>query len=388
MKQAIAVTWINLQSIPRRLGATLVMVVGIAGVVGVLSAMLTLTQGLAGTLMNSSSPLRAVMLSEGAHFIGVSSLSPEHIQVTETAPGVARLADEKPAVARDVRVSVTLVGKEDGIRKGVVIRGLSPSFFEMRTDVQLTGGRMFRLGLNEAIIGEQAQRQFAGTDIGDTIDVTGHPLQIVGTFTSGGDWYESGFMMDAQTLNAARKTTSVHSLIIWLESEAAFTELNDHVMAHPTLKFQALREPDYYQRLDDAWSTMRRLLMIVGSIMAVGGLFCAFNVMYSAVSAREVEIATYKALGFGASGILVSVVVESVVVGGLGALLGTGVTWLLFQGNTVTTGGWDASVVHTMDVSLWVLVQGLVAAVGIAVLGAIIPAWRAVRLPVTEALRH
>ena len=159
-------------------------------------------------------------------------------------------------------------------------------------------------------------------------------------------------------------------------------------MAHPTLKFQALREPDYYQRLDDAWSTMRRLLMIVGSIMAVGGLFCAFNVMYSAVSAREVEIATYKALGFGASGILVSVVVESVVVGGLGALLGTGVTWLLFQGNTVTTGGWGASVVHTMDVSLWVLVQGLVAAVGIAVLGAIIPAWRAVRLPVTEALRH
>lgn len=387
LSQILHITLINLRSIPERLGSTVVMIVGIAGVVGVLTSMLALASGLADTLNNSAREDRVVILSENVTFVGQSSLSIEQVNAIASAPGLATTRDGRPAITKDARISLILAGRQDGVLKGVVVRGFSPEGFEVRPEIKLVEGRMFKTGVYEAIVGRHARSQFLQTNIGDQVALLDGRMKVVGVFESG-DWVESGFITDADTLLGAYGRTSTNAVIALLENKDTLSEFEYALSQHASLKFQVLREPAYYDRLTDAFSLLDRVAKFVGAVLAVGGFFCSFNVMYSAVSSRDVEIATYKAIGFGSSGVVISVVVESLIVALVGSLIGAATAWMLFDGNTVTTGSYNASVVHNVYVSPRIILVGVGLACSIACLGALIPAVQAARMPVTSVLRR
>ena len=238
------------------------------------------------------------------------------------------------------------------------------------------------------IVGRGAQREFQGLEIGSRVALRDSQWTIVGVFETGGDAHESSLLADADTLLSAYSRTAVNSVTVLLESPAAFDEFKTALTTNPTLSVSVERELDYFQRQSERSSTILEIVTkFVAGIMALGALFAALNTMYSAVSTRAVEIATLRALGFGSGGVVVSVLAESLVLALVGAVVGAAVAWLLFGGNTISLGGGTSSLVFRMHVSPALLGIGVAWACAVGLLGGLLPALRAARIPVATALR-
>jgi putative ABC transport system permease protein len=388
LQQIAAVTAMNVRNLPQRVGSSLVVVIGIGGVVGVLVSVLAMSNGLTGTLLSAAQPDRAIVMRSGATNEGGSSVGLDGVQTIMDAPGVARLASGEPAVSAEIFGSINLLRKSDGNRSGVVVRGLSPQGLEIRDEVKLTEGRWFRPGLREVVVGRGARQEFQGLELGNKIPIRDGEWTIVGVLESGGTSVEATLVTDADTLLSAYQRTVYNSVRVRLESADAFTTFRDALTTNPALSVTVLTEEEYQRQTARGVSTLFSVITyVVGGIMALGALFAALNTMYSAVSGRAVEIATLRAIGFGASGVVISVLVEALLLALLGALAGAGVAALLFNGNTISLGGNTGTLVTEMRVTLPVLASGVAWACTVGLLGGLLPAVRAARLPVATALR-
>jgi putative ABC transport system permease protein len=268
------------------------------------------------------------------------------------------------------------------------IRGFEPQAFFVRPEIKMVEGRVFKPGLREVIVGRGAQKEFQGLEIGDRVPLRNSQWEVVGVFESGGDVSESRVIADEATLMSAYGRTAASSVTVLLQSEAAFDEFKESLTTNPTLSVSVERENEYYLRQSKSATTFFGFVAtFVGGIMALGALFAALNTMYSAVSTRAVEIATLRAIGFGASGVVISVLVESLGLALLGAVLGAAVAWGLFSGNTISLGNGTASLVFQMQVTPALLGLGIGWACAVGFIGGLLPALRAARLPVATALR-
>jgi putative ABC transport system permease protein len=387
LKQIAAVTALNVRSIPQRLGSSCVVIIGIAGVVGVLVGVLGMVRGLSDTMLATGEPDRAIVLRGGATSDIASSLGLDAVVTIMDAPGVARTPDGDALASADMVTAVNLLRKEDGTRAGIMVRGVGPRAFELRPEIRLTEGRMFEPGLREVIVGRGVQRQFQGVEIDDRITLRDGQWSVVGIFESG-DAFESAMLTDADTLLSAYQRTLVNAVTVRLESRDAFESFSDALTTSPTLSVSVQREPDYYsEQTEEVQGLLGWVTTFVVGIMAVGALFAALNTMYSAVSARVVEIATLRAIGFGPVGVVVSVLAEALLLAVLGAALGAAVVGLLYHGNTISLGGTTNSVVFELELTAAVLGTGMLLACGLGFLGGLLPAIRAVRMPVATALR-
>ena len=388
MKQVAAVTIMNLKSIPRRLGTSCVVVIGIAGVVGVIVSVFGMTRSLSQAVLASGSPERAVVLRSGATSDVASTLLVDAVATIVDAPGIARAPDGEAAASPEMVTAVNLLRKADGARAAVTVRGVGKQMLLVRPEIELVSGRAFEPGLREAIVGRGAQGEFRGLEIGDRVSLRDSQWTIVGVFASGGDSLESSLLTDASTLLSAYQRTAVNSVTVRLQSAAAFDEFKAALTTNPTLSVGVERETDYFKRRsEDASRIFELVTTFVGSIMSLGALFAALNTMYSAVGARAVEIATLRAIGFGATGVVVSVLAEAMVLAVAGALLGAAIAWLLFSGNAITMGGGVSSLVFEMRVTPALLGLGVALASVLGLAGGLFPAVRAARLPVATALR-
>jgi putative ABC transport system permease protein len=387
LRQIGAVTVMNLRSIPQRLGSSLVVVVGVAGVVGVLVSVLAMSNGLMNTLLSAGSPERAIVLRSGATNEGASFLASDAVRTIMDAPGVARTNGEAAASA-EAFVPVNLLRKQDGSRAGVVVRGVSAQGLAIRPEIKLVAGRLFKPGLRELVAGRSAQAEFSNLEIGDEVMLRDGPWTVVGTFEAGGAAQESGLLTDADTLLSAYRRTAYNSVHVWLASFDSFDAFRDSLTTNPTLSVTVLREPDFYKQ---ASRNLRPLLFmitdVVGGIMALGALFAALNTLYSAVSTRVIEIATLRAIGFGAGGVVASVLGEALLLALLGAIIGAVAAALLFDGNTISLGGNGGSLVTQMKVTPALVGTGAAWACAVGLIGGLFPAIRAARLPVATALR-
>lgn len=386
--QIRTVTAMNLRSIPGRFGSSCVVVIGIAGVVGVIVSVLAMTQSLSRTLVETGRHDRAIVLRSGATSESASTLSVDAVLTIKDAPGIARSADGEAAASAEMVAAVNLLRKADGTRAGVTVRGIERAAFAVRPELELVDGRMFEPGLREMIVGRGAHAEFEGIDIGGRIGLRDSQWIVVGVFASRGDAHESGVMVDAATLLSAYQRTAANSLTVLLNSDAAFEDFKAALTTNPTLSVSVEREQAFYQRQsENAGSTLRLIAYFVGAIMALGALFGALNTMYSAVSTRTVEIATLRAIGFGAGGVVASVLAEALALALLGGLLGAGIAWLLFSGNTISMGGGITALVFQMRVTPELLGTGILWACAVGLIGGLFPAVRAARLPVATALR-
>lgn len=386
-KQIFAVTGMNLKSVPQRLGSSFVIVIGMAGVVGVLVAIGAMVQALGDTLLSTGSENRAIVLRNGATSEISSILSPQAIATIMNAPGIARTPEGDAAVTTDMIIAVNLEKKDGGLG-AVAVRGVSPQAFFVRPEIELVEGRMFEPGLHELIVGRNAQLEHEGLEVGDRIELRNSVWTIVGVFKSGNS-HESGFLADVDTLISAYQRTQVSSATVLLTSPGAFDELEAAITADPTLDVQVLREPEYYYRgqSEEVQAILSIVTTVVAGIMALGALLAALNSMYTAVSTRAVEIATLRAIGFGSAGVVVSVLVETMLLAVVGALIGAAAAWLLFGGNTVSMGNQVSTLVFQVRMTPSLLGIGIVLACAVGFVGGLLPAIRASRLPAATALR-
>jgi len=390
-RQALSVTGVGISTLGQRIGASSVIVIGIAGVVGVLVAMLAMGDGFQATLRETGSNDTAIVLRGGSNVELNSVLERDNLSVIANAPGVARGADGKPLASAELSVVANLPKRSDpGSDANVQIRGVGDEAWALRPNVKIVQGRRFKPGLRELVVGQGALRQFAGLEVGHQLRLAGQEWTIVGEFVSG-DSHDSELWGDAQTVAAAyRRGSSAQSVTVRLTSPAAFDTFKAALLADPRLKVDVSTTRQYFTEQSAGLTKVIRVVGItVGVIMAIGAIFGALNTMFAAVAARAREIATLRAIGFRGVPVVVSVLLETMLLALLGGVLGGGITWLIFNGYTASTLGSNFSqVVFQFRVSPQLLWTGLKWAMAIGFVGGLFPAVRAARLPVTTALRE
>jgi putative ABC transport system permease protein len=390
-RQIGAVTAMNFKSLPHRVGTSIVIVIGIAGVVGVLISVLAMSTGMIETMEHSGRDDRAIVLRNGSASEVGSAMPRDAARLVEDAVGVKRDSSGKPIAAAEAVRLVNVLRKDDGSEVSIAVRGSGPQLHLLRPEIKIIEGRMFRPAVTELIVGKAAHAEFKGLNVGDHVKTRGATWTVVGVFTSDGDSHESGLMSDAETLMGAEQRGSFQSVTVLLESPAAFQKFKDSLSANPALAVDVSREREYYRRQSETISKVIYVIAyVVGGIMAVGAIFSALNTMYSAVSARLREIATLRAIGFGATAMVMSVLAEALLLALIGGVIGAALAWLFFNGHQVSTSaGANAAghLIFELSVSPALVTVGIVWACVIGLIGGLFPAVRAARLPVATALR-
>jgi putative ABC transport system permease protein len=388
-KQLIAVSLMSLQTLPQRIGASSVIVIGIAGVVAVLVSILAMAAGFRHTMADTGRPDRTIVLRGGSDAELNSVLTRSDVDTISNAPGLAKDADGKALLSRELVTVVNAPKIDTGTDSNVTLRGVGLKVLEVRPEIKIIDGRMFRPAVREMIAGAGAARQFRGLTAGSVLRLRNADWTITGVFTSNGDVHESELLADVDTVGSSIERTAYSSAVALLTSAEDFNRFKDALTTDPRLNVDAEREPDYYAAQSQS---LTKVITIVGNtvaiIMAIGAMFGALNTMYSAVDARRFEIATLRAIGFGALPVLSSVMIEALALSLLGGLIGASLAWLFFNGHSVSTlGGAFAQVVFQLTVTRTLLLTGIVWACAIGLLGGFFPALRSARLPVAEALR-
>ena len=390
LRQAFAITGISIRSIPERWAPSLVIVVGLAGVVAVFTALLAMAAGFESTLKATGRTDAALVLRGGSDAELNSAYDRASTDLIKEQPGIATGADGKPLASAELMVIAELVRKDDvGHGANITLRGVEPAAFALRPQLKIVGGRNFTPGLRELIVGRGVLQQFQGAAIGDTVRMRGSEWKVVGTFASG-DAHDSEMWTD---INVARSTfgrLGSSSVLAALDGPDGLARLRSAVASEPRLSLDVLREQDYFSGQTKQFrKTIGFLAGVVTLIMALGAVFAALNSMYAAVAARGKEIATLRALGFGGLPVVSSVMTEALLLALAGGVLGAVIAYTLFNNLSVSTLGQNfTQVVFNFKVTPQLVVRGLVIAVIIGMIGGFMPALRAARLPVTASLRE
>jgi putative ABC transport system permease protein len=390
LNQIAAVTAMNIRSLPQRVGTSSVVVIGIAGVVAVLVSVLAMSTGFIRVLEQTGPQNRAIVVRTGSSAELVSVLTNDATLAIADSAGIRKGANGHPLASPEVVLIVNLK-KKDGSDASGAFRGLTQEGFEVHPEIKLSSGRMYSPGVTEIIVGKSAQRMYRGLDLGQQIKLNGTIWTVVGSFESGGSARESELIADSRTLNSAyRRGSGAQSVLVMLESPAAFQTFKDAITTNPQLQVDVSSEKEFgAQQSKQISQILSVVAYVVGGIMAVGAIFAALNTMYSAVSARSREIATLRAIGFGAAPVVISVFAEALLLSLFGGLIGASMAWLLFDGHAVDTngGGFRGQLMFDLTVTPGLILLGIIWACIIGVVGGLFPAIRAARLPVAAALR-
>jgi putative ABC transport system permease protein len=385
---ALAATQVGIAGLPQRLGASSVVVVGIAGVVGVLVAMLAMGEGFRATLASTGGTDTAIVLRGGSQAETNSVITRDQVPLLESLDGIARGADGRALVSAELSQVVNLPTRADGTDANVQFRGVGPQAWALRPKLKIVEGRRFGPGLREIVVGRGAQSQFRGLEVGHTLKLANQMWTVVGVFAAG-DSHDSELWADVDVLGPAYQRQAYQSVTVKLDGKSGFKRLKAALAADPRLKLDVLTTRDYYAKQSERLSTFLSILgKVIGAIMALGAVFGALNSMYAAVSGRAREIATMRALGFRGLPVVTAVMLETMLLALVGGLVGALIAWLLFNGHSVSTLGNNFSqVVFQFRVSPQLLWTGVKWALGIGLGGGLFPALRAARMEVTDALR-
>jgi len=389
--QILAVTLVTLKSISQRLGSSAVAVIGVAGVVIVFTSVLSIAEGFKAAMSEKGDPRRVMILRSGSDTEMTSGFSGEDARTIINAPGIER-APEGPLASAELFVIVGHPLKRSGTDANVPLRGLSPIALKVRPEVKIIEGRMFQSGTNEIIVGRAASQQYSGLEIGRSVKWGESTWNVVGVFETGGSVAESEIWCDARVLQPAyRRGNSYQSVLARLESEEAFTTLKDALTSDPRVNVTVVRERDYFAEQSRVMQTIIRTIGLgIAALMGLGAIFGAVNTMYSAVSSRTREIATLRALGFGRTPVVISILIEAVILSLVGGVIGGAVAWIAFDGYQTATMNWQSfsQVAFSFAVTPALLLRGLAYSTIVGLIGGLLPAIRAARLPVVTALRE
>jgi putative ABC transport system permease protein len=389
--QTIAVTMLSIRTIPQRFGSSAVALIGIAGVVIVFVAVLSIGEGFRIAMSDAGSPDRVMVMRKGATSEMTSGLGGPDTDIIKQAPGI-KLEDNKPVASAELYVIIDRNKRTTGTPANIPLRGVEPAVLQVRDEVKITEGRMFTFGTNETIVGKSAVGQFSGLDLNSEIKSGQLTLKIVGIFESGGTASESELWADSKLIqNVYRRGNSYQTVLIKMDSPDSFDRLKDWLTTNKELEVTAQRESEYYA----AQSVMMTQLITsigytIAILMSLGAIFGAILTMYTAVSTRTREIATLRALGFNTFSVLISVMGESIALATIGGLAGGLLAYGAFNGYQTATMNFQtfSQVAFAFKVTPSLMLQALVMALVMGFFGGVFPAIRAARLPIPSALRE
>jgi putative ABC transport system permease protein len=389
--QLVAVTAMNLRNLPARLGTSLVAVVGIGGVVAVLVSLLSMGEGFRAALDLSGREDVALILRGGSSDELSSTFNREQVNVIASAPGIVR--DARGAVASpEFYTIVDLPMRSTGTSANVPFRGVTSRAMEVREGFRIVAGRMFEPGKDEVIVGRGAFSQFGNVDLGREVTWGSHVWRVVGVFEAGGSVSESEVWTDLTVLQGVyRRGNSVQVIRALLTSPGELPRLKRSLEDDPRVNVSVRSEREFYADQSRILITLIRYVgTTIAVLMGIGAVFAALNTMYSAVSSRTKEIATLRALGFGATPVVASVLLEAAVLGLLGGLVGGALVYFGLNGYQASTLNWASfsQITFAFTVTPKLLVTGLLYALALGVVGGLLPGLRAARLPVTVGLRE
>lgn len=381
----------NFRSIRARWTSTIVAVLGIAGTVGVFVAMLSLAHGFKATLVASGSPGNALVLRAGSPSEMMGGVTLDSVKILQDAPGIAR-DTVGPLITQEVVGVIPFPLITTGTDANVQVRGVSPNVLRIRTFVKISEGRMFKPGLSELVVGRNVAHTYAGLKLGDSVAFGGGTWRVVGVFDAGGSAFDSEVWCDSKILNEVLKRPDniFQSVTVHLTSPAAFQQFKDAIVTNPQLNLDVTREIDYYAKQSTVMTTLITVLGgLVAAVMAIGAVFGALNTMYSAVAERGREIATMRALGFSSWNVILSFLFEALLISFVGGVLGC-LAVLPLNGLTTSTMNFQtfSSLAFAFKITFSLLLMGVLFALVMGILGGMLPAVRAARRPVAQALRE
>ena len=390
LKQAVSVTVMNLRSIGERRGTALVAVVGIAGVVAVLIGIFSINEGFRSVLDLSGADDVAIVLRGGGTDEMTSGLSQETTRIIGDAAGVLR-KDGRPVSSAELYVIVDVPLKSTGTPANVPLRGVGPQAGSLRQGFHLLEGRPFTPGTNEVIVGRGAAEQFVGLSVGSQLRQGTNVWNVVGVFADAGSVAESEIWSDAIVLQGVyNRGTSFQSTRVRLENAAALQTFKDALTSDPRVNVRVLTEREYYGQQARALIGLVTILgRAIAVLMGIAAIFGALNTMYSAVSSRTKEIATLRAIGFGAFPVVTSVLVEALFLGLIGGAIGGIIAYFGFNGLRASTMNLSSfsQITFAFTVTPALLAQSLVYALVLGFVGGLMPSVRAARVPITIGLR-
>ena len=392
LSQIIAVTGVNIRSIPARLGSSTVAVIGIAGVVLVFVAVLSIAEGVNATMKASGDPNLVLILRAGSDTEMTSGLPGDSVRIIQDAPGIARDGSGAPLTSPELFVVVDHPLKRSGTAANVPLRGVSPEAFQVHSKLKIVEGRNIEFGKNEIIAGRAAAQQFMNLNVGTTLKWGESTWTLVGIFDDGGSVSESELWCDVKVLQPAyRRGNSYQSVYARLSSPDSYQQLKDSLTSNPQLTVTPMRAGDYYGSQTEV---LQRIIRTIGGIIAIlmgiGAVFGAVITMYTAVASRTREIATLRALGFGSVPVVFSVLAEAILLGIVGGVIGGAIAWLAFDGYQTATMNFQSfsQIAFSFAVTPQLLLTALIISLVMGTLGGLLPAIRAATLPVVTALRE
>jgi putative ABC transport system permease protein len=380
----------NFRSIAERKSSSLVAIVGIAGVVAVLIGIFSIAAGFRAVLEQSGVDDVAIVFRGGATDEMTSGLSQEQTRIIGDAPGVQRVSGE-PIASAELYVLLDVPLKSTGTPANVPLRGVGTHAASVREGFRIIEGRDLQPGTNEVIVGQGAAYAFAGLDVGAELRSGINVWRIVGVFADSGSVAESEIWSDAVVLQGVyNRGTSYQSTRVRLESAAALSSFKDALTSDPRVNVRVQTEREYYAAQSRTLVTLVTVLgQTIAILMGLAAVFGALNTMYSAVSARTREIATLRALGFGAFPVVTSVLVEAMLLGALGGTAGALIAYFGFNGiraSTMNLASFSA-ITFAFTVTPALVVQSLVYALVLGFFGGLMPSVRAARMPIVAGLR-
>jgi len=391
-RQAMSVANVGISTLRDRIGSSAVIVVGIAGVVGVLVALLAMAQGYSETLRATGSNDTAIVMRGASAAEVMSGLDRDSIVLIPQAPGVAKNAKGEPMASPETVVAANLPIKGGGPDEegSVQLRGVGEQAWAVRPQVKIIDGRKFQPGLRELVVGKGAARQFEGLIPGREIRLGSQKWTVAGVFASG-DAMESEVWGDATVVaDTYGRGSSRNSVTVRLSDPKAFDAFKKSLESNPQLKVDVTTTAEYFSKQSERVTKIITVIGItVGIVMAIGAVFGALNTMFAAVSARAREIATLRAIGFQGVPVVVAVMLETMLLALIGGLVGALGAWLLFDGFAASTmAGAVGKLSFQLHVTPDLMWQGLKWAMAIGFIGGLFPAVRAARMPVSTALRE
>ncbi|HLP00672.1 MAG TPA: ABC transporter permease [Opitutaceae bacterium] len=377
------------RSVIIRWRSTIATVLGLALVIAVFVLIQSLAVGIEKSSGNTGDPRNLLVTRQGALAETTSVVTREQFNIIRYLPAVARDTTGTPLASGDVLVIINLPRRDGTGNANVMLRGVAPAGRELRPQVALVEGRWFEPGRREVVASRRLADRFANLHVGGRFKTGGVELTVVGIFDAQRSAFDSELWLDSDEARSAFDRPDYSSMLVRQADGAALAQIQKTLEADRRLKMKVVREVDYYKEQTRTSRPIKWLGNGLAIVMSIGALFAAMNTLYASVGARTREIGTLRVLGFRRRSILLGFLLEGALISGFGGALGCAIAYFGWNGYSTGTLGWETftEVVFDFQITPALVAQGILFAVVVGLIGSLLPALRAARLPVIASLK-